>query len=377
MLGYKEPQVIEGSETQLAPIIKSLGLRRVLLVTDSNLMALGLPNDLLKALEAAGIDCVVYSGTRVNPTIPNIEEAHALYKERGCGGIVAFGGGSPMDCAKGAGILVARPGKSISQMRGLLKVLKKLPPLFAVPTTAGTGSEATLAAVVTDPDTHEKYAVMDPFIVPKYAVLNPRLTLRLPPDLTATIGMDALTHAVEAYIGRSNTKSTARLALEATRLVFDWLETAHGDGANLEARENMQLAAYKAGVAFTQAYVGNVHAIAHNLGGLYGVPHGLANAVILPHVLGWYGAAAHKRLAKMAKAVGLSGENDAELARGFIARIREMNARMGIPTSFDCIREEDIPLIARRAMKEANPLYPVPKIMRREECETLVRGLMG
>jgi len=379
LLDWREPQLIAGpgSVMELPRLLKRLGLARVLLVTDQGLMKTGLPLPLLKGLGDLGIFCAVYDKTQANPTVDNVEAARKLYAETKCEAIIAIGGGSPMDCAKGAGALAARPGKTIPQMRGVLKVCRKLPPLFAVPTTAGTGSEATVAAVVTEPDTHEKYAVMDPCLCPQYAVLDPQLTLGLPPHLTAATGMDALTHAVEAYIGRSNTKKTARLALEATGMIFAWLETAYRDGANLEARENMLRASYKAGVAFTRAYVGYVHAIAHTLGGLYGVPHGFANAVLLPHVLDWYGAAARPRLAELARAAHISGENDAALAHGFIARVREMNARMEIPETLDSVQEEDIPLIATRALREANPLYPVPKIMGQAACEALLRNILA
>jgi len=320
----------------------------------------------------------VYDKTEANPTIGNIEEAYALYRENNCEGIIGFGGGSPLDCAKGAGARAVWPRKSVLQLRGLLTVLKRLPPLFAVPTTAGTGSEATLACIVKDPDNGEKFAINDPVLRPKVAVLDPALTVSLPPNLTAHTGMDALVHAVEAFIGRGGAKWSNEKALQAARLIFANLEIAYADGGNLAAREAMLEASFLAGVAFSRAYVGYVHGIAHALGGLYGVPHGLANAVIMPHVLAWYGEAAHAHLARLAEAANLceEGQNDAEKAAGFIAAIKEMNLRMNIPEGFDCIREEDIPLLAARAVKESNPLYPVPKIMRRTECENVIRGLM-
>ena len=380
ILNWDEPKLLRGPGCieELPGLIKSLGLARVLLVTDPQLAALDLPGPLLRALEREGIACAVYNRTQANPTIQNIEEAGALYRENDCEGIIAFGGGSPMDCAKGVGALAVRPGKSIPQLRGLLKVLKRIPPLFTVPTTAGTGSEATLACVVRDPAAGEKYAVNDPMLRPEYAVLDPALTVSLPPAFTAQTGLDALSHAVEAFIGRSNTKKTEARALEAVRLIFANLETAYADGGDLEARGAMLEAAYCGGVSFSRAYVGNCHGIAHALGGLYSVPHGLANAVTLPYVLDWYGPAAHARLAKLAEAAGICepGQSGAEKAAAFIAAIRAMNERMGIPETFDCIREEDIPLMAKRAVKECNPLYPVPKIMRRADCEKLIRKLL-
>lgn len=381
VLDWSEPKLIKGAGAvkELPKTIKQLGYNNVLVVTDKGLMGLHLLDSMFEELKNNEISYVVYDGVQPNPTIDNIEQARSLYLGNGCQAIIAFGGGSPMDCAKACGARIARPNTQIPQMRGQLKVLKPIPMLFAVPTTAGTGSEATLAAVVSNPKTHEKNAINDPVLRPKYAVLDPELTVGLPPHITSTTGMDALTHAVEAYIGRSNVPNTEEKALKATKLIFDNLENAYKDGKNMEARENMLIASYYAGIAFTRAYVGYVHAIAHNLGGMYGIPHGLANAVILPYVLDYYGESAHKRLAELAKAAGLdcAGKSDAENAKMFIAEIRRMNKDMNIPDKFEQIKEEDISLIADRALKEGNPLYPVPKIMDKAECMAVIRQLMA
>ncbi len=380
-LDWTEPQLIKGSGavTKLPQVIKELGYNNVLVVTDKGLMGLHLLDSMFEELRNNDIAYVVYDGVQPNPTIDNIEEAKDLYLGNGCQAIIAFGGGSPMDCAKACGARIARPNTEIPKMRGVLKVLKKIPTLFAVPTTAGTGSEATLAAVVSNPKTHEKNAINDPVLRPKYAVLDPALTLGLPPHITSTTGMDALTHAVEAYIGNSNTPDTEEKARMATKMIFANLETAYKDGKNVEARENMLLASYYAGVAFTRAYVGYVHAIAHNLGGMYGIPHGLANAVILPYVLDYFGESAYKRLAELADVAGLdcAGKSDEEKAKMFIAEIRRMNKDMNIPEKFEQIKESDISLIADRALKEGNPLYPVPKIMDKAECVAIIRQLMA
>jgi alcohol dehydrogenase class IV len=260
-------------------------------------------------------------------------------------------------------------------MKGVLKVRKPIPPLFAVPTTSGTGSEATLAAVITDSKTHEKYAINDMALIPHYAVLDPKLTLNLPPHITSTTGMDALTHAIEAYIGRSNTKETKMYSQRALKMIFDNLWEAYSKGDNITARENMQLASYYAGLAFTRAYVGNVHAVAHTLGGFYSIPHGLANAVILPYVLEYYGDAVNEPLAELSELVGISGKNDSakERAVKFIDEIKKMNERMGIPKKIKGIVESDIPIMAERAFHEANPLYPVPKILDREDFRKLYK----
>lgn len=377
---WSEPELLEGSGAikKLPDLIKSKGLSNVLIVTDKGLTGLHLLDSLYAKLEEVGIEYVVYDGTHPNPTIDNIEDALQLYLDNNCEGVIAFGGGSPMDCAKATAARVSNPKQSVKKMRGVLKLRHKLPPLFAVPTTAGTGSETTLAAVVTDPATHEKNAINDPKLRPKYAVLDPELTLGLPPKITSTTGMDALTHAVEAYIGRSNVKSTEQYAKQATKMIFDNIETAYNDGKNIDARNNMLKASYYAGMAFTRAYVGYVHAIAHNLGGFYGVPHGLANAVILPYVLEYYGETAHKRLAELAVIAGVKTDGtDAEKANAFIEAIKKLNADMNIPNKFDFIKDEDIPTIVKRALKEGNPLYPVPKIMDEADCEAVIRRLMA
>ncbi len=380
-LDWTKPELIKGAGavTKLPEAIKERGLKQVLVVTDKGLMSLNLLDSLFEALKANGINYVVFDGVQPNPTIDNIEDAVEIYNENKCEGIVAFGGGSPMDCAKACGARIARPDKTIPKMRGVLKVNKKLPPLFAVPTTAGTGSETTIAAVVSNPITHEKNAINDNHLIPKVAVLDPELTVGLPKHITSTTGMDALTHAVEAYIGKSNTLTTKRCAEKATRMIFDNLYTAYENGRDIDARMNMLEASYLAGVAFTRAYVGYVHAIAHNLGGHYGIPHGLANAVILPYVLDYYGESAYKKLAKLADIAGLEtvGMNKEQKAKLFIAKVREMNENMGIPSKFEQIKEDDIPVIVERALKEGNPLYPVPKIMDKADCEAVIRQLMA
>ncbi|MBH1939510.1 iron-containing alcohol dehydrogenase [Mobilitalea sibirica] len=365
-LPWRKPQLLEGENSlkRLPKRMKENGLHKILIVTDRGIMNLGLMKDLLSSMEAEELEYTIYDKTVPNPTIDNIEEALMLYNENKCDSILGFGGGTAIDCAKGVGARVARPKKTLQKMKGLLKVRKPLPPLIAVPTTAGTGSEATLAAVITDSKTHEKYAVNDTSLIPHYAVLDPLLTIKLPPHLTATTGMDALTHAVEAYIGRSNTKETYEYSKEAIKLIFNNLWKAYSNGEDLDARENMLKASYYAGMAFTRAYVGNVHAIAHTLGGFYNIPHGLANAVILPYVLDYYGEAVHKPLAELADLIGISKEKDStyEKSKQFIEKIKSMNQQMGIPTKIKGIQDKDIPVMVDRACREANPLYPVPKV---------------
>lgn len=367
ILPWRKPELLEGENSlnKLPSLIKSMRVESVLIVTDQGIVSIGLMDPFLDGLKNEGIQFSIYDKTVPNPTIENIEEAFQMYKENKCQGIVAFGGGSPMDCAKGVGARAARPKKSIPQMKGVLKVLKRIPPLFAIPTTAGTGSEATLAAVVSNSETHEKYAIMDTALIPHYAVLDPLLTVKLPPHITAATGIDALTHAVEAYIGKSNTKETTQCSIQAVQLIFENLYECYTNGTNIQARTNMQKAAYLAGIAFTRAYVGYVHAIAHTLGGFYQVPHGLANAIILPYVLEYYGESAHKPLSELADLVKITKPSDTieQKAQKFIDAIKELNEKMAIPTKVNGIIEKDIPLMVERSLKEANPLYPVPKIL--------------
>ena len=308
LLPYREPKILKNME-EVAETLKKKKIGSVLLVTDQGIRGCGLTAHLEKVLREQGIDCPVFDGTVPNPTIDNIEEARALYLEHSCGALIGFGGGSSIDCAKAVGARIARPNKNVRQMRGILKVGKKIPPLFAIPTTAGTGSETTLAAVITNPENQHKYPINDFVLIPHYAVLDPLVTLGLPQQLTATTGMDAMTHAVEAFIGRSTTGKTRRYAKKAVKWIYENIETVYTDGLNERARRKMLYASFLAGESFSISYVGYVHAIAHSLGGQYGTPHGLANAVILPYFLDHYGKTIDKKLAILAKNAGMADKD--------------------------------------------------------------------
>ena len=364
LLPWRRPRVYAGPGSLLraADILRENGLRRPFVVASRRQCADKHFRALQEALDEQDILLSVFSSVEPNPSVETVEKIAAQYKFDRCDCFLVIGGGSPMDAAKAAAARLARPERSLSRLAGLLKVRRRVPPLIAVPTTAGTGAETTIAAVITGSD-HHKYAVSDLCLIPRYAILDPTLSVGLPPHITAETGMDALTHAVEAYLSRFyNTGMTRALAESAVVTIFAHLERAYRDGASLEDRAAMLQASFDAGAAFTRASVGNVHAIAHTLGGLYGTPHGLANAVLLPLVLEDYGAAAYSRLARLAGLVGLPGETKETRAKAFIAEIRAMNARMGIPDHFDTIREEDIPLMSKWASQEANPVYPVPVI---------------
>jgi len=376
-LPYREPQVLS-SVRAIGGLITSIKNKNALIVTGPTLHRLGALSVLEASLQKNDINYTIYDKTCSNPTIFNVEEARELYVNNDCDVIIAFGGGSVIDCAKAVGARVAYPKKSLSELKGLLKIKRPIPTLIAIPTTAGSGSEATLTAVITDQEKKHKYTINSFPLIPKYAVLDTEVTLSLPAELTATTGMDALTHAVEAYIGNSTSKKTRALALEAIKLIYNNLYEAYVNGSNREARGNMLRASYLAGCAFTQSYVGYVHAISHTLGGNYGISHGLANAVILPFVLEAYGESVYKKLHELGIAAGVAAAEDNVKcgAKKFIRSIWAMNKKLGIPCGIKGIKQEDIPEMARLAAKEANPLYPVPKIMDAEELECFYFKIM-
>ena len=377
LLPYRNPKII-GSVKGIPEVLEKRGYNNVLIITDAGIRSLGLTERLEQTLRRNCISYQIYDKTVANPTTVNVDEALHMYLDNDCQAIIGFGGGSSMDCAKATAARIAKPHQSLAQMKGILKVHKKLPLLIAIPTTAGTGSETTLAAVIPDAKTRHKYAINDFPLIPRYAVLDPKVTLSLPPFITATTGMDALTHAVEAYIGNSTTPGTRKNALDAVQLIFENLDTAYTDGNNIEARRNMLRASYFAGCAFTKSYVGYVHAVAHSLGGKYNVPHGLANAVILPMVLETYGDSITHKLRNLSLAAGLCDkqEDDKTATRMFIDAVKDMKKRFGIGDYIPEIQETDIPELSHYADKEANPLYPVPVLMDASELETLYYRLM-
>lgn len=371
-LPYHDPVCFSCLE-EARPLFRTWENKTVLVVTDPFLAKTFMIATLIDTLFIENVSCVLYDKTQANPKVDDVEAALELYHQYNCSAIIALGGGSSIDCAKAIGARAAFPNKPLSKLKGLLKVYKPIPPLVAIPTTAGTGSEVTLAAVITDEKTHHKYTINSFTPIPKYAILDAEFTRTLPPSLSATTGMDALCHAVEAYIGHSNTKKTRQYAKEAVRLIVQNIERVYEDGNDMEARSNMLHASFLAGKAFTRAYVGYIHAIAHALGGQYNIPHGLANAIIMPYMLEAYGQAVHKPLHELAICAGLSTplESDALGAEKFVQAIRSLNAMMNIPCEIEQIQETDIPTMAKHASKEANPLYPVPVLMDQGELEAM------
>ena len=377
-MGYRTPEILEGPGKirELGAFLKEKGINDVLVVTGSGMVRRGQVQPMLEGFEANGIRFCLQTYSATDPTSDDVEAGFKTYKENGCKSIVALGGGSRIDCAKGIAAKAVHPKKTVAQLQGLLKVHRPIPPFVAIPTTAGAGSETTVAAVITDSATHRKAAINDPFLIPRYAVLDPELTVGLPPHTTAATGMDALAHAVEAYTNQTyNTKLENRLAKEAVKLIHDNILAAFEDGSNLEARQNMQRGAFCAGRAFTRGCVGYVHAIGHTLGGLYGVPHGLAMAVLLPHVMRGFGPAVYRRLAELADVCGMVGDSDGEKANAFIRWIEETNAKMGLPDTFDMVQDKDIDRMITWAKQEANPLYPVPVVWGEDDFRRLIKSI--
>ncbi|MCB1997765.1 MAG: iron-containing alcohol dehydrogenase [Rhodoferax sp.] len=367
-----------GSSGRLGQAVAGFGHRKILIVTDGIISKLGLLKTLTDALGEGGAAYVVFDEITPDAPIPLIERGIDFYREHDCDAIVAVGGGSSMDASKAIAVSIANPKKSLRSLAGYFKGFNTPVPIYAIPTTAGTGSEVTVAAVIADPERHSKLVVVDTRMVPKMAALDPSLMTGLPPSVTAATGIDALTHAVEAYIGNWATPYTDGMALSAVGLIFENLRTCYREGGNLEAREKMSLASTYAGIAFTRANVGYVHAIAHQFGGLYHTPHGLANAIVLPHVLRFSAPAITGRLAQLAVRAGLGAghEDDDTLARKFLEGVDALNRDLNIPTYLAALRESDIPALARAALKEAHTGYPVPRYMTLSQCEDLIHSLL-
>jgi alcohol dehydrogenase class IV len=364
-----------GSINKIPELLASCKAAKPLVVTDPGLVKAGIAARVQSVLDKAGIPYALYGEVEPNPSVNTVNKIVEIYRSGLCSAFIAVGGGSAMDAAKGAAARLVRPRRSVNQLGGLLRVRRKIAPFIAVPTTAGTGSETTIAALITDTETHHKYAIMDLCLVPMYAVLDSELSAGLPPAITAATGMDALTHAVEGYLCWTiSTKESRRFALEAAKTIFENLEKVYRDGSNLEARQAMLKASYKAGFSFTRAGVGNIHAIAHTLGGIYGTPHGLANAVIMPIVLEDYGKAVYKKLAKLAEYAGVAEASQTveQKAKSFINAVYQMNERMGIPKNFDFIKDEDIAQMTKWAAHESNPIYPVPVVWDRKHFKRII-----
>ena len=382
-LDFSEPDLLEREgalKEDLPATLKMTGLDHFFLVISKFLFDKGVHLEMEKALKERGIVLTIYSDVDAEPTFDLIEKGVSLYKESNSQGLIAIGGGSAMDTMKAIGARIANPKKSLHKLGGVLKVTHMPPLMVAIPTTAGTGSEVTVAAVVVDKANHDKFSINDPKLIPDIAVLDGSLLASLPKSLIAQTGMDALTHAIESYIGHSGTKKTKKDALTAMKLIHEHLPSFYKDAKNVEARDAMLKASYLAGLSFTKAYVGYVHALAHAMGGFYGTSHGWTNAVLLPYVLKAFGKSAYKKLAEISDHLALTGKeaNPQTKAAAVIAWIEELNETFGIEKNFaGILKKEDIPALARHAEKEGNPLYPVPKEMNAKELEKILEETMG
>lgn len=365
-----------GSAVRMGQSIAQFGIERVLVVTDGPLVELGLMDATLEALEQAGVTYSVYAGVLPDPTAQVVDGGIEQLRREGCQAVLAFGGGSSIDSAKVIALGAAND-RAAADCAGARKCKLPALPVFAVPTTAGTGSEGTFVAVISDNDTHEKSGVVDPSIIPKAAALDPELMRGLPAHITAATGMDALTHAIESYIGRWQTPDTDYYGLAACKLIFANLPRACADGNDLQAREAMALASYYGGLAITNALVGYVHAISHNLGAKYGVPHGLGNAMVLPPVLELLQESAESKLAEIARHCDLApqGSTEAAAARALIDRVWALNDEIGIPRTTEVIRTEDVDELVELALAEGGT-YPSPRFLSAAECRGVITGLM-
>ena len=371
MVPVPKPEFIigAGQSDEIFQLCQRYNVTKPLIVTDPIIHRIGLLDGMLTGLSTANINYTLYDKVEPDPDYETVRQGVEHYRTEQNDGIIAFGGGSSLDCAKAIGAS-AQTNKDISRLPGLLKVHSKLMPIIAIPTTAGTGSECTVAAVVSDKQNRTKRSITDPFLVPIAAVIDPKVMLGLPAQITAETGIDALTHAIESYLSSYSNEYTRQLSVNAVQLVFQNLQECVAQGDSLQAREKMALASYQAGLAFTRTYIGYVHAIAHQLGAFYHVPHGRANAIVLTHVLDFYAERNNKRLLNLAMQLGYGSS---EL---LIKSIEDLLEQIRLPKQVEPLEIQDIPQIAASAIKEAFGEYPVPEVMTITDCENILKRLL-
>ena len=374
---YIQPKMIKGEHAllDLIDVLKKQHLTRYMIVTTPGFIKRGTLQSFFDALNQNDIQYSIFHDVKPDPEISDVEKLKEMYIKDGCQALIAIGGGSVIDCSKAALACVQMKKLDVTTVLHTGRVSKQLPLLIAVPTTAGTGSEVTAGAVITDPIQKRKYALSNLFLIPKYAVLDSSLLVSLPSKMTAYTGMDALTHAIEAYINCFNNRKTNEYALCAIKSIFQYLVPSFEDGLNKHYRLELLEASYNAGVAISNNYVGYVHAIAHGIGGMYHLQHGMINATILPIVLEEYGSAVVSKLAKIADVVGITGATDQDKSTQFIQKLKDLNQIFSIPTSIPEIQEEDIHYLAIGAEKEGNPSYPTPVTWNVEQFEKVIRKI--
>ncbi|MEF1202239.1 iron-containing alcohol dehydrogenase [Vibrio owensii] len=360
-----------GSIHDLTEAIADLGFKKLLLVTDEGLVKIGMAEQVSESARTRGLDVALYAEVKPDPTYDQVERGLNVYLESGCDAILALGGGSAMDCAK---VIAARVTnkKSIKRLAGLFRVWRTPAPLFVIPTTSGTGSEVTVAAVVSEPETHHKTPLMDPKLVPLMAALDANLLVGLPAKITADTGIDALTHAIEAYISRNATTETKAYSVAAIKLIFQYLPRAVEEGSDIQARQKMAMASYYAGLAFTKASLGYVHAFAHNLGAKYGLPHGMANGLALLPVLRFSFSEIEPQLTALSEALMDVQSEAMPNAQAFLERLEGLYNEIGIEQTSSLLKTSDTDELVTLILKEAHWNYPVPKFMNEEECAQLL-----
>lgn len=374
---YMQPRMIKGEHAllDLVDVLKEKHLTHYMIVTTPGFIKRGTLQSFFEALTQNDIQYSIFHDVKPDPEISDVEKLKEMFIKDGCQALIAIGGGSAIDCSKAALACVQMKNLDVKTVLHTGRVSKQLPLLIAVPTTAGTGSEVTAGAVITDPIKKRKYVLSHLFLIPKYAVLDASLLTSLPAKMTAYSGMDALTHAIEAYINCFNNRKTNEYALCAIKSIFQYLVPSFEDGLNMQYRLELLEASYNAGVAISNNYVGYVHAISHGIGGMYHLQHGMINAIILPIVLEEYGGAVVGKLAKIADVVGITGATDQDKSKQFIQKLKELNHIFSIPTSIPEIQEEDIHYLATGAEKEGNPTYPTPVTWNVAQFEKVIRKI--
>lgn len=362
-----------GKVDKVSEIIKMNHLDNVLVITDAGLVGLGLLDAMFQSFEENGIRYSLYDQVKPDPTYTIAREGLKMCKENKCQGIVAFGGGSVIDTAKAVSVAYTN-NKEPQAFKGVKKVKKLGMPFIAIPTTAGTGSEATLVSVISDPVTHQKTTMIDPKLVPNFAVLDPELTVGLPPHITASTAIDALTHAIEAYISKNATEETKKYSEISIKLIYDHLENVYNNPKDIEGREALLVASFYGGLAFTRAFIGYVHAFAHNVGGKFGVPHGLANAVLLPHIMAFSKSSCEKDFAKLAELVNVCDKHDSNSAKAdkFIQSLFDLNKKLEIPQRLEKFDKGAIADIRKAGFKECHGAYPVPKYLTAKQADEIL-----
>lgn len=379
LLPIQLPIVFKGSGSvgHLCEQVAVLGYNKVLIVTDAVLHKLGAIDDIKDALKKHDVDFVIYDGVLPNPEFTQVCEGLALFQRENCEAIISLGGGSVIDAAKMMAMMHNNPG-DLKKFDGIQKFKNAGATQFVVPSTAGTGSEVSIGAVITDPATHGKVVVVDTKMAPQYVALDPEIMKGMPPAITAATGMDALTHAIESYITVSKNETAKSLAKTSTKLSFKYLLAAYENGNNIEAREGMALAAFYAGVAFSRTSLGYVHGVAHQLGRLCNTPHGMANAMVLPEVLSTYGRCIDEKLADLATEVGIGSphHSNQQLAAAFIQAIKELRSKMDMPTKPKDFKPEYIDDVISAALSETGNLYPVPRYFSKQELRPVIEALV-